>query len=340
MQQLRVEEEKVRVTQEEKVQTVDNRIRQLRDEQAQCNLKLQKVKYEHPHQKEMSDCEDGINELRKKDKELELGIRQQQGEIKQLRQECEWKVKELKWEFQTKMETVRKERSAIEEQLQTLDALIEKRKGSLCEWLEKNKPDWQETIGKVADEELVLYNNELQPQLVNKEATLFGVSLNLTAIERSVRTPEEMKQERDRQQAARQLCTDRLTRLTEEEGEAVSSLEKKYSKQIHSILEEQHLMEAERMQIPAKLKNLQADYASWKTKEEEWKRGCTEELQAQLNEIGHRLYVAEGEKEKHLAEREKLLKACRKVYNDSRTELRKELEEFVASVQQEIERMK
>lgn len=69
-------------------------------------------------------------------------------------------------------------------------------------------------------------------------------------------------------------------------------------------------------------------------------RGCTEELQAQLNDIGHRLYVAEGEKEKHLAEREKLLKACRKVYNDSRTELRKELEEFVASVQQEIERMK
>ena len=340
MQQLRVEEEKVRTTQEEKVQTVDNRIRQLRDEQAQCNLKLQKVKYEHPHQKEMSDCEDGINELRKKDKELELNIRQQQGEIKQLRQECEWKVKELKWEFQAKMETVCKERSAIEEQLQTLDALIEKRKGSLCEWLEKNKPDWQETIGKVADEELVLYNNELQPQLVNKEATLFGVSLNLTAIERSVRTPEEMKQERDRQQAARQLCTDRLTRLTEEEGEAVSSLEKKYSKQIHSILEEQHLMEAERMQIPAKLKNLQADYASWKTKEEEWKRGCTEELKAQLDEIGHRLYVAEGEKQKYLDEREKLLKACRKVYNDSRTELRKELEEFVAGVQQEVDRMK
>ena len=179
MQQLRVEEEKVRATQEEKVQTVDNRIRQLRDEQAQCNLKLQKVKYEHPHQKEMSDCEDGINELRKKDKELELGIRQQQGDIKQLRQECEWKVKELKWEFQTKMEAVRKERNAIEEQLQTLDALIEKRKGSLCEWLEKNKPDWQETIGKVADEELVLYNNELQPQLVNKESTLSGICCRL-----------------------------------------------------------------------------------------------------------------------------------------------------------------
>ena len=63
-------------------------------------------------------------------------------------------------------------------------------------------------------------------------------------------------------------------------------------------------------------------------------------MQAQLNEIGHRLYVAEGEKDKHLAEREKLLKACRKVYNDSRTELRKELDEFSAGVRQEIDRMK
>ena len=87
-----------------------------------------------------------------------------------------------------------------------------------------------------------------------------------------------MKRERDGRQAAWQLCTDRLKRLAEEESEAVSSLEKKYAKQIRVILEEQHLREAERMQIPAKLKNLQADHASWKIKEEEWKRSRTEEF--------------------------------------------------------------
>ena len=196
MQLVRKEEEKIRTVQEEKIQTVDNRMQQLRDEQAQWNLKLQKVRYERPHQKEMEDCEEGINELRKKDKELELGIRQQQADINRLRQECEWKVKELKWEFQTKAEDIRKERRVVEEQLQVLDALIEKRKGSLCEWLEQNKPGWQETIGKVADEESVLYSHELHPQLAKEETTLFGVSLNLSVIDRSVRTPEEMKRER------------------------------------------------------------------------------------------------------------------------------------------------
>ena len=125
MQQLRVEEEKVRTSHEEKVRVVDNRIQQLREEQAQCNLRLQKVTYEHPHQKEIADCEDGINELRKRDKELELDIRQQQGDVGRLRQECEWKVKELKWEFQNQMETVRQERIVIEGELQALDALIE-----------------------------------------------------------------------------------------------------------------------------------------------------------------------------------------------------------------------
>ncbi len=340
MKQLRTEEEKVRTTHEEKVSLIDSHIEQLRDDRAQCNLKRQKVNYEHPHQKEMTYCEDGINELRKRDKELELNIREQQAETDRLRKECEWKVKELRWEFQTKIEAVRKERSAIEEQIQTLDTLIEKRKGSLCEWLEQNKPDWQETIGKVADEELVLYSNDLQPQLVNNESTLFGVSLSLSAIERSIRTPEEMKQERGGKQSAWQHFTDRLNQLTAEADETVSALEKKYSKQLRAVLDEQHLMEAERLLIPAKLKNLQADYASWKTKEEEWKKARIEEIQAELNEIEHRLYKVNGEKNNLITERDKLLKACQKVYNDGRVNLLNEQNLFVAGVQHEIDQLK
>lgn len=340
MQQLRREEEKVRLVQEEKIQAVDNRMQQLRDEQSQWNLRLQKVQYEHPYQKEMEDCEAGINELHKQDKELELHIRQQQVETNRLRQECEWKVKELKWEFQSKAENIRKERVMIEDRIQALDALIDKRKGSLCEWLEQNKPGWQETIGKVADEELVLYNNELHPRLTSEEATLFGVSLNLSAIERSVRTPEEMKQERDGQQTNWNLCTDRLQRLTEEGNEVISSLEKKYSKQIRGVLEEQHLMEVERMQISPKLKNVQADYASWKTKEEEWRKSRIEEYKTQLTEVAHRIYVAEEDKKKLYADREKQLKSCQKVYKEGKAEFQSELDLYVAGIQQEIDRLK
>lgn len=333
---LRTEEEKVRQTYEEKLQTADNRLHELRDEKAQGNLRLQKVNYEHPYQKEISDCEQSLNELGKQEQALEFDIRQHQVEVNRLRQECQMKLKELEWEFQRKTDPVRKERTTIESQLQALEALIEKRKGSFCEWLEQHKPDWQETIGKVADEESVLFNNELKPQLTDETSTMFGVSLNLSAIERYVRTPEEMKQEQTDLQTALQQSIEQLKRLTAEESESISTLEKKYSKQIRKLSDNQHLLEAERMQLPHKRKNLQVDYLSWQTKEKEWKEEQTEKLQTQLNETAHRLYVAEEEKKKLQAERDKQLKACQKSYKDSKSELDSQQALFAAGVKKEI----
>lgn len=341
IQRLRAEEEQVRMVQDERIRTVDNRMQQLRDEQAQCQLRIQKISYERPYLKEMEDCEASISEWRKKDEELELAIRQQQLEAGRLRSEGEWKRKEMEWEFQTKMDAVRKDRAEIENKIRTLDALIEKRKGSLCEWLEQNKADWRETIGKVADEEQVLYNNELNPQLADgKENTLFGISLNLAAIDRSVRSPEEMKREREELQTVCQSHTECLNRLMEEIAEATTGLEKKYSKHIRGLSEKQHLMEAERLQIPAKLKNLQADNASWKTKEEEWKHSRTEELKTKLDETAHRIYEITEEKKKLLSERDKQLKTCQKSYNDAKTALHDEQERYGVEVRRDIERLK
>ena len=313
---------------------------QLRGEEMQMKLKQQKMLHEEHYKKEISDCEAGIDELRRRDKELELQIRRQQMDIGQRRNECELKRKELEMAAQRSMDAVRREKADVEGQLQALDALIEKREGSFCDWLEQHNPGWRETIGKVADEESVLYNHELNPRLTDDAGTLFGVSLNLSAIERSIRTPEEMKQERAAKQIVYQEHCNRLTRLAEELNENISFLEKKYSKQIREMAEQQHLMEAERGQIPYKLKNLQADHATWKTKEEEWKRVRMEEFQAGLNEIAHRFYLADEEKKKYLSEREKQLKACQKNYKDAKTELQLELDHYVDEVRQEIEHHK
>ena len=303
MAQSRAEEDKVREASEEKLQTVEQRLAQLRGEEMQMKLKQQNMLHEEHYKKEISDCEAGIDELRRRDKELDLQIRRQQMDIGQRRNECELKRKELEMAAQRSMDAVRREKADVEEQLRALDALIEKRKGSFCDWLEQYNPGWQETIGKVADEESVLYNHELNPRLTDDAGTLFGVSLNLSAIDRSIRTPEEIKQERAAKQIVYQEHCNRLTRLAEELNENISLLEKKYSKQIREMAEQQHLMEAERGQIPYKLKNLQADHATWKTKEEEWKKVRMEEFQAGLNEIAHRLYLADEEKKKYLSDR-------------------------------------
>ncbi len=336
MQQLSVDERNVHTAHEEKIELVSNQLQQLRDEQAQWNLKLQKLTYEHPHRKEIIYCEESINDLHKRDRDLEAKIQQQQMKANSLRKEGEWERKELERDYQTRTEVIRQERSAIEEKIQALDSLIEKRKGSLCEWLDQHKPSWQTTIGKVADEESILYNSELAPVLTNtKDSTLFGVSLQLNAIDRIIRTPEELKLERTTLQTDRQTCTDKITRLSEESLLTVAALEKKYSKQLREISDVQHLMEAERQQIPNQLKNVQADLVSWNTREIDWKNTRTAELQSDVHETTHRLMLAEEEKTKRQIEREKQLKICQKNYKEANASLQQELDQFSADIHKE-----
>ena len=101
-------------------------------------------------------------------------------------------VAELK--YQASLTEPRKQKADVETEIEKLSALLEKSKGSFAEWLDENKKGWQDNIGKVVDEESILYNNVLAPQLSSpSETSLFGVGVNLAAVERKFRTPEELK---------------------------------------------------------------------------------------------------------------------------------------------------
>lgn len=76
-------------------------------------------------------------------------------------------------------------------ELETLQALQLRQKGSLYEWLKQNKPGWEQTIGKVVNEEQVLYSDQLKPQIATQESReLFGVEIDLEQLDVCVRTPE------------------------------------------------------------------------------------------------------------------------------------------------------
>ncbi|WP_455592431.1 ATP-binding protein [Bacteroides sp.] len=336
MHTLRTEEGKVRQALDEKLETVNGNIRQLIEEQSQTKNRRLKISYEEPYKKEIVDCEESIGELQKRKLELDNQINKCQMDIGRLRQECGFLVDKLKLEIGKKIEDVRNEKSGIEEDLKTLNNLIDQSQDSFAEWLETHKPGWQDTIGKVADEENILYSNELNPHLKDHSETLFGISLDLSVVERNIRTPVELKQERQEKQNALQDCSNRLVHLTEELDAEVERLEKKYSKQIREIADKQHLLEAEHLQLPFKLKNIQVDLSSWITKREEWKRIRDEEIQENLNEIAHRLFQAEEGKNKLRNEYGKLLKNCQKNYKALISGLQAELNEYISIIASEV----
>ena len=124
--------------------------------------------------------------------------------------------------------------------------------GSFYKWLCENTEGWENTIGKVIDEERVLYAQGLEPQFCVASDNLFGIRLNLDNIASVHRTPDEYRLEKKNleeqvKQINRQLMQSPIT-LEEE----ISKLGKKYATQLNPLRQNVTLLKVEEEQIPVK----------------------------------------------------------------------------------------
>ena len=218
-------------------------------------------------------------------------------------------MKESEWQFKQEAEELVRRRTALDEEIQNLTSLLDHWKGSFCEWLDAHKPGWQETIGKVADEELILYAQDLHPVLAgDSDNTLFGVRVELSGVAKELRTPARLKEELAEKEAARESYVRELAQLNGRREETLGQIKKKYNRQIREVADKQHLLEAQLQQIPARRKHLQAELTSWQRKEAEWKREQTEQVEFQLAQKSQEQVRWEDEDKRLRAEKEKRLK--------------------------------
>lgn len=218
-------------------------------------------------------------------------------------------MKESEWQFKQEAEELVRRRTALDEEIQTLTSLLGRWKGSFCEWLDAHKPGWQETIGKVADEELILYAQDLHPVLAgDSDNTLFGVRVELSGVAKELRTPARLKEELAEKEAARESYVRELAQLNGRREETLGQIKKKYNRQIREVADKQYLLEAQLQQIPARRKYLQAELTSWQRKEAEWKREQTEQVELQLAQKSQEQVRWEDEDKRLRAEKEKRLK--------------------------------
>lgn len=277
------------------------------------NLKQQKTRIEYTvHFKDdLKDCEERLTALSAEEKDTTMKVERRKLECDRLRQKSEEETGNSEKEFDEKIDDIVRHRKQLDTEIESLRLLINNSKGSFCEWLDKNKPGWQESIGKIADEKLILYNQNLSPELMGDGGnSFFGVKVNLTEVERDLRTPEQLKAEFEAKSSERDTDTRKINLLNEEKIKQTETIRKKYRKKISAISNEMHLLEIQLQQYPTIGKNIKAEYASLIRKEEEWKKKQLEETEIKI-----------GGKEK---ERQK--------YSDKEKVLKKEREKRIAQI--------
>lgn len=340
------------------IETANNVKQNLLNEKTEHEKSQIELKYQHPFGDEIDSCKKQIDGCRSAENEAKVKKSEVARELTKVLAQRDAEIAESKAGFEKENNKLAIARERIASALEKLDALLEKRKGSLYEWLAANKPGWENSIGKIIDEETVLYNNGLSPELLLLEGTqgesLFGVKLNLEKLPVRIRTPEGLAKEHQQLKTALAENDDAVKTLQDNLDERIANVNRSYGTKIKAFLDKLRNLENQLVQIPLTVKRLNNELESLKRKDAEEIEKRRAAIQQKIAEISQKILVVEENidrfretKKRETAKIEKAYRdnvsALQKIADDFKTQLRAEIlakEELVKQERDEIQTQK
>ncbi|EKF54165.1 hypothetical protein I215_13912 [Galbibacter marinus] len=268
------------------------------------------------------------------------------------RREWELEVKELERTNLIEIEKETENHQKVSDKIHAIETKIKQSESSLYGWLNDNYPNWKNTIGKVVDQENVLFNTELNPKLVDgKPASLFGVELNLSTLSNRVKTVKEYRQDIEGYKKQLKAVQDKILELNASKDTELQKLKARFNKGIKqlndSIAESEYII----TQSEQKLKKNKIDLDQWTVKAREEKAKITVQLENELEKLASEKEKAQsnlsnlksGIKRKiTLKENERNAETAtaEKVKNDKTTRIESSISENKASSEQRIGELK
>lgn len=342
MQEWRKAETETREVFQKKISAVDEMMAQLVHEETALKIQKEKVAHENPFAREMETNEQEFAEFTARQFQVETEIKEVELRIETLRQEAEKELEIAELKYQASLDEPKKQKADVEAEIRKIQNLLEKSKGSFSEWLDQNRKGWQENIGKVVDEEAILYNNVLNPQLVadslsSSSLSLYGVSINLAAVERKFRTPKELKEQLAEKEQLRADIIKLLNDLQNQHEEDNKTLKGKYLLQIRKLNESLYAKKAEMQLLPQTEKKLKMQLLESKNRLAKWRNQQLSELEDKQNALIADKVKKEELKRQLEADLLRKLKVHQAEYNRQvKTETQK-YEVFVQDIRTQIE---
>ncbi|MBQ9592026.1 MAG: ATP-binding protein [Paludibacteraceae bacterium] len=310
----------------------DERLEILQKEQNRSDNALKELRLWHPKAEEIARIKELLQKLDVKEKENAAQQTAVRSQIAQVTTEYEMKEAELNQASQRDQERLEENRTQCKEQIAKIEALLSHLDGSLYQWLTENAKGWEDNLGKVVDEERILYAGGLNPQLDTETSdSIFGVKLKLENIDAVHRTPDDYSEERKRLEEQLQQTNRQLTQLPINLQENISKLGKKYAVQLNPLRQQATLLKVEEEQIPVKRQDLQNHQHKLEMEEQELIAQEKEVRERAFNEALLKMQAEKDVRETKEAKNKKELKDLDTAFNKSSKALDEELRLFKES---------
>ena len=318
----------------EKIVSATNAIDAIKTEQNDCEKELLKLKFLVPFKEEKEELKQQLNKLQLNEKSLGGQIDKLEADVNRVQAEYDKKEAEINVDYIRLLDKKQKLIDAVVEQIQTIDTLLDRTKGSLYEWLEDNKPDWEQNIGKVINEEKILYQTRLHPQQADG-ASLYGVKLDLMDIPLNVRKPKQLKDEKYALENEQKQAKTEYAEILNSQEEAIKDLKRQFTPKIKSLRQHKSIAETDLNMIPQKRKGIIIKIEDYDAKAKQIIEERQNELLSRQQKLAHDLTSAQNALEKINTDKKKQLKSVEKKHNNAKVDNVKLHAERVAEINTE-----
>ena len=309
----------------------DERLQMLLVEQNKADSALKELRRWHPMADEIKQVDEQLMQLDLTEKENAAKQMAVESTIARITAEYETKETEIRQTTQREQERLDADRTQIRAQIGKINDLLSHFDGSLYKWLCENAAGWENTIGKVVDEERILYAQGLDPQPDGASNSLFGIRLNLDNIASVHRTPDEYRAEKKNLEEQVLQISRRLMQLPVTLQEDISRLRKKYAEKLNPLRQEAASLKVEKEQIPVKRQDLQNSRHKLEMDELEMIAQEKDTRERNFNEAVLKVQSEKNAREKNEAKVNKDLKELDTSFNKASKALDEELRAFKES---------
>lgn len=328
--------EVVRGQYDQKLKENQTQLDDARQTKSDLKLQQQRVKQSNPYQDEMDEQERKLKELNDKKLKLFQESSSKQQEIDHIVNEVGMQRKELEVACEKDVAAIENEIKQINTEIEKVTDMLSRQKGSLIEWLDENVNGWEENIGRVLDEDAVLYNTSLNPQFVGPSNSIYGVKIETDNIEKIIKTPDELKA----QKVSMERKIDELNKkntLRKQQLEAdIAGLERKPGASLKQLRMEKMTVDAEYNQIPRRIELLQKKQFDSMESLKKWRNEELEKLQKRIGETDKEIEAISNQGKLFTDQRDKELENNRKSFEKQKKELKDTCDQQKSDINAEL----
>lgn len=315
---------------------IDERIGALLNDQNKAESKLKELESWQPYAKEKEGINQELQQLLIDEKEALANKAAKEQEIDRLRADAMTEESKATSEYEKQESILLQKQNKLQNELNRINALLSRYKSSLYEWLTQNKPEWENTIGRVIDEERVLYAQGLSPIIGGKDETLYGVKIDVSQIEPTHHSPDDYrKQSKEIEEQISDMKRQREDLLQDKE-QNIKKIRERLSDKLKPLKQDVTFYRVRLEQIPQLRKDKRTCVATLERKEKEERENKIEEQQKELNEIILKHSQTKSDKKNKESLYEKDKKQINANFESKVKYLQKQLEELKTNQESEL----